>query len=93
MGGYYSERGKGLALAGVTANRGVQEDPNPGESFRGIEGAGASQTATGISNAGALGGGDQQAVGVGAHVGIMRNLEFSAGGRSHRMSTGPYCKA
>lgn len=32
-------------------------------------------------------------VDIGAHVGIMRNLEFSAGGRAHRISTGPYTKA
>jgi hypothetical protein len=32
-------------------------------------------------------------VGTGAQVGIIRNLEFSAGGRAHRISTGPYTKA
>lgn len=32
-------------------------------------------------------------IGVGAQVGILRNLEFSAGGRAHRISTGPYTKA
>jgi hypothetical protein len=30
---------------------------------------------------------------VGARVGIMRNLEFSAGGRVHRISKGSYSKA
>ena len=30
---------------------------------------------------------------VGAQVGSNRNLEFSAGGRSHRVSTGSYTKA
>ncbi len=34
-----------------------------------------------------------KAIGVGAQVGIMRSLEFSAGGRAHRISTGPYTKA
>lgn len=32
-------------------------------------------------------------IGVGAHVGILRSLEFTAGGRAHRISTGPYTKA
>jgi hypothetical protein len=32
-------------------------------------------------------------VDVGAQVGIMRNLEFSAGGRAHRVSTGPYSQS
>jgi hypothetical protein len=30
---------------------------------------------------------------VGAQVGFKRNLEFSAGGRSHRLSTGSYTRA
>ena len=30
---------------------------------------------------------------VGSQVGALRNLEFSAGGRSHRISTGPYRRA
>ncbi|MEO8284881.1 MAG: hypothetical protein ABI670_00395 [Chloroflexota bacterium] len=30
---------------------------------------------------------------IGAQVGIMRNLEFSAGGRAHRLITGTYSSA
>jgi hypothetical protein len=30
---------------------------------------------------------------VGAQVGFKRNLEFSAGGRAHRVSTGSYTRA
>lgn len=31
-------------------------------------------------------------IGVGAQVGVMRNLEFTAGGRAHRISSGPYTR-
>ncbi len=92
MSSYYSRK-RALVPAGGTLNYGVEEDPNPGESFRSIEGPGTTQTLAGTSNAGASGGGNQQPIGVGAQVGIMRNLEFSAGGRAHRISTGPYRKA
>lgn len=37
--------------------------------------------------------GGPTAVDVGAQVGVMRNLEMSAGGRAHRLSSGPYTKA
>jgi hypothetical protein len=30
---------------------------------------------------------------IGAQVGLRRNLEFTAGGRAHRLSTGSYTKA
>ncbi len=36
--------------------------------------------------------GREKAVDLGAQVGFIRNLEFSAGGRAHRISTGPYTK-
>ncbi|MDQ6695350.1 MAG: hypothetical protein M3014_13195 [Chloroflexota bacterium] len=78
----------------TTPDYGVGEDPNPGEArtspgYRSggmsaaIEGYGAAAVAS-LSN---------KPIEAGAQVGIMRNLEFSAGGRAHRISTGPYTKA
>jgi hypothetical protein len=51
----------------------------------------AAGNATDASMAGITVGNKQ--IGVGAQVGILRNLEFTAGGRAHRISTGPYTKA
>ncbi len=42
-----------------------------------------------IESEGAEGG---RPIDVGARVGVMRNLEFSAGGRAHRISKGSYSK-
>lgn len=92
MSNYYSSK-RALVPASGSPNYGVEEDANPGESFRSIEGPGTTHTPTGTSHAGTSGGENQQPIGIGAQVGIMRNLEFSAGGRAHRISTGPYRKA
>jgi hypothetical protein len=73
-----------------TPNRGPSTDPNPGERSRATDRANAPLHSAGTKPArGNRAGGGQQ-IDVGAQVGIMRNLEFSAGGRSHRLSTGSY---
>jgi hypothetical protein len=74
----------------VTPNRGPTTDPNPGERSRATDRANAPLHSAGTLPArGNRAGGGQQ-VDVGARVGVMRNLEFSAGGRAHRLSTGSY---
>ncbi len=94
MSGYYRRGRGGFVPPELLPDQGPDEDANPGESFRGITGPGTTETRTGLSTAGhSSGGGDQQPPDVGAQVGIMRNLEFSAGGRAHRISTGPYRKS
>ncbi len=70
----------------VTGPSGEDIDANPGE--RALSRAG-SETDASVS---AVTVGDKQ-IGLGAQVGILRNLEFTAGGRAHRISTGPYTKA
>ena len=70
----------------VTGPSGEDIDANPGERALTPAGAATDATTAGVTI------GDKQ-IGVGAQVGIMRNLEFTAGGRAHRISTGPYTKA
>ncbi|MEA2574104.1 MAG: hypothetical protein QOH93_1402 [Chloroflexia bacterium] len=70
----------------VTGPGGADLDANPGEQAMTAAGAATDASMSGISV------GNKQ-IGVGAQVGIMRNLEFTAGGRAHRVSTGPYTKA
>lgn len=85
---YYSGR-QDPGMSGqnqITGPAGEDIDANPGE--RALSSAGS---ATDASAAGVTVGNKQ--IGVGAQVGILRNLEFTAGGRSHRISTGPYTKA
>ncbi len=85
---YYSRR-QDPGMSGqnqVTGPGGADIDANPGE--RALTSAGA---ATDASTSGVEVGNKQ--IGVGAQVGILRNLEFTAGGRAHRISTGPYTKA
>ena len=74
-------------------NRGPQADPNPGERSALDEAQGVSVDSMGIlSPRGTRAGGGQE-IDTGAQVGIMRNMEFSAGGRAHRLSTGTYSSA
>ncbi len=83
------ERARGRE--GLLPEYGLTPESNPGEgpSLRysgtagpdGIVTSGAGQARRGPT-------GD-----VGSQVGVLRNLEYSAGGRSHRISTGPYTRA
>ena len=85
----YYRRGQDPGMSGenqVTGPGGEDIDANPGERALTVEGAATDATAAGITV------GNKQ-IGVGAQVGILRNLEFTAGGRAHRISTGPYTKA
>jgi hypothetical protein len=78
------------APTGVTPGRGVATDPNPGERSEMAAAAGAPLNSLGIIPArGNRAGGGLQ-IDLGAQVGIMRNLEFSAGGRAHRLITGTH---
>ncbi|HEX8227780.1 MAG TPA: hypothetical protein VF826_00530 [Chloroflexia bacterium] len=70
----------------VTGPGGEDIDANPGERALTTQGAATDATVSGIAV------GNKQ-IGIGAQVGILRNLEFTAGGRAHRISTGPYTKA
>ncbi len=85
---YYSQKQEpGMSGQNMVTGPGGEEiDANAGE--RALTAAGS---ATDASVGAADVGGKQ--IGVGAQVGIMRNLEFTAGGRAHRISTGPYTKA
>jgi hypothetical protein len=65
---------------------GQDVDANPGERALTPQGSATDATVSGVTV------GNKQ-IGVGAQVGILRNLEFTAGGRAHRVSTGPYTKA
>ncbi len=76
-------RQRGAATEGQTE---YAEAPNPGEL------AVSPRYGTGADPLPDLTSGNGQ-VGLGALVGIMRNLEFSAGGRAHRVSMGSYTKA
>lgn len=74
----------------ITPNRGPTTDPNPGERSRATDIANAPLHSPGTKPArgNRAGGGEQ--IDIGARVGIVRNLEFSAGGRAHRLATGTY---
>src|SRR5436305_1020243 len=77
----------------ITPNRGLTTDPNPGERSAMSAAAGLPPNSLGIRPArGNRAGGGQQ-IDIGAQVGIMRNLEFTAGGRTHRLSTGTHSSA
>ena len=85
---YYETRG-GDITSGQNDIAGTMGDPlkaNAGE--HGLTPAGRATDAS-LSDITA---GNKQ-IGIGAQVGMMRNLEFTAGGRAHRISTGPYTKA
>ena len=76
--------GQGEALP----NRGLVEDPNPGERPSRRQIIEIPLQELGINPVGVPRGPSGNPIGVGALVGIMRNLEFTAGGRAHRIITG-----
>ncbi|MDQ3927524.1 MAG: hypothetical protein M3328_00095 [Chloroflexota bacterium] len=85
----YYQRKQDPGMSGqnqIAGPGGVDIDANPGERAMTAAGAATDATTAGVTI------GNKQ-IGLGAQVGIMRNLEFTAGGRSHRVSTGPYTKA
>lgn len=85
----YYRRAQDPGMSGqnqVTGPSGEDIDANPGERALTPRGAATDATTAGINI------GNKQ-IGIGAQVGILRNLEFTAGGRAHRISTGPYTKA
>ena len=92
MTNYYDEGSNRSIGAGRTVpDHGVTAGENPGEREMLLrdDGKGGSRMAeTGAGQARRNPVGD-----IGSQVGAMRNLEFSAGGRSHRISTGPYTSA
>ena len=74
----------------VTPDRGVLTDPNPGERSSMDDQMGVPPNSLGVLPArGNRAGGGQQ-LDTGARVGVMRNTEFTAGGRAHRLITGSY---
>src|SRR3989442_225378 len=76
-----------------TPDRGPLTDPNPGERSAQADALGAPLNSLGLIPArGNRAGGGQQ-IDLGAQVGIMRNLEFTAGGRSQRLITGTFSHA
>ena len=83
---YATQQGRGTSGQNeITDDAGYPLDANPGE--RALSPLGRVSDAS-VANV-TLG---NKAIGVGAQVGIMRNLEFTAGGRAHRISTGPYTR-
>ena len=92
MAHYYDhESTRSIAVGRWLPNHGVTAESNPGEeglSLYGDTGAERDIALTGAGQARRKPVGD-----IGSQVGIMRNLEYSAGGRSHRISTGPYTSA
>jgi hypothetical protein len=74
-------------------DRGTTPDPNPGERSALADASGAPLSSLGIipSRGNRAGGG--QEIDTGAQVGILRNLEFTAGGRAHRLVTGTFSSA
>ena len=77
----------------VTPDRGPTTDPNPGELGSHDVALGAPLASLGLvpARGNRAGGGTQ--IDIGARVGIMRNLEFTAGGRAHRLATGTFSHA
>jgi hypothetical protein len=71
---------------------GVWTDPNPGEMSSQAAAAGVPSYSLGVRPATGNRAGGGREIDLGAQVGIRRNLEFSAGGRAHRISLGSYAK-
>ena len=92
MTNYYQEGSTRSVPGGKSLpDHGVTTESNPGETGMALrdDTADASRiTATGAGQGRCNPVGD-----VGSQVGVLRNLEYSAGGRSHRISTGPYTSA
>lgn len=79
--------------AGSSPDYGVGPSVNPGEQPTTEQGTGVKAIVpTGVPSIVKVAS-QGRPVDVGAQVGIMRNLEFSAGGRAHRVSTGPYSQS
>ncbi len=73
-----------------TPDRGPKTDPNPGErSAQDVISGVPTNSLGAVPARGNRAGGGQQ-IDVGAQVGIMRNLEFTAGGRAQRLITGTF---
>jgi hypothetical protein len=74
----------------TTPDPGIIPDPNPGERSALDDAQGVRYYSTGVvpPRGNRVGGG--QEIDTGARVGIMRNLEFGAGGRAHRTITGTH---
>ncbi len=92
MTNYYDE-GSTRSRAGGRSlpDHGVTAESNPGETgmlLRDDSADAGRIAATGAGQARRNPTGD-----IGSQVGVLRNLEYSAGGRSHRISTGPYTSA
>lgn len=87
---YYENRASRGTTLVTLPEHGVRAEANPGESMSASYGTGGTLAtgATGAGQARRVQMGD-----LGSQVGIMRNLEYSAGSRSHRISTGPYTSA
>ena len=88
---YDKDSTRSVAGARSLLDHGVTGESNPGETgmlLRGESEEGSRIAATGAGQARRSPSGD-----IGSQVGVMRNLEYSAGGRSHRISTGPYTSA
>lgn len=87
---YYSHRPIPSLTPEATPDRGPSTDPNPGERSAMAHTQGVPLNSLGIipARGNRAGGGSQ--IDVGARVGIMHSLEFSAGGRSHRISIGSF---
>lgn len=92
MTNYYDEGSTRSGAGGRSLpDHGVTSESNPGETkmlLRGESADGGRIAPTGAGQARRSPSSD-----IGSQVGVMRNLEYSAGGRSHRISTGPYTSA
>lgn len=90
---YYSHRPIPSLMPEATPDRGPSTDPNPGERSARADAQGLPLNSLGIipARGNRAGGGAQ--IDVGARIGIIRNLEFSAGGRAHRISIGSFSYA
>lgn len=90
---YYGNEPVPSNMPEAVPNRGPSTDPNPGERSAQDDAQGTPVNSLGpIPARGNKAGGGQE-IDTGAKVGIMRNLEFTAGGRAHRLSTGTFSSA
>ena len=81
------------APTSASPNYGRTTDPNPGERSQSDQALGVPLNSLGVIPAQGNRAGGGRVIDAGAQVGIMRNLEFTAGGRAHRISTGTYSSA
>lgn len=78
---------------GHLPDRGAMTDPNPGERSSQAATQGAPLNSLGLIPARGNRAGGGQEIDLGAQVGVMRNMEFTAGGRDHRLITGAFSHA